>query len=248
MTDHTFDCCHLLTSRQKLRNTHRAAIFYLSGSSRLPAITVDIADGRVYLVSHEIFTDDGTIDFVVPEPVRISRESIIAHSNKTFGSIQEFLESWRDQLIERDREEAAFLDAASTDPNATDKFQNTLMIGFIREGDLKMVKHEVLRGADLERFASNGWTALSHAVASGELKIIKYFLKQGVDVNVRNDDEKTPLMIAAHYSKQKYMKVLLDTGADRMAVDAEGKNAADQLCGVRGTPKMKRLLTPLSKS
>ena len=49
------------------------------------AVAVDSNDGRVYLVSHEIYGYDGTMDSDVGDPIPITRESILTSSENTFS-------------------------------------------------------------------------------------------------------------------------------------------------------------------
>ncbi len=208
------------------------------------AIAVDCLNGRVHLVSHETYGSDGIHDYRIENPIPISRDSILAHSKYVSESIQAFFESWRDQLIEQEKREDEFLEAASDDPNATDEFGNTLLHHFVREGDQEMVEHEIIRGADLDHFNIERRNALHEAVVFGHARIIRFLLDQGADVNVQNNDGTTPLMLAAHYSQLKCAKILLRAGASRELLDKYGRTAFDQICVVHGTWRMKKLLKP----
>lgn len=208
------------------------------------AVAVDSNDGRVYLVSHEIYSYDGTMDSESGDSIPITRESILATSENLFSSIQSFFESWRKQLIELQGKRNEFLDAATDDPNATDKFGNALIHHYIQEGDLKKVKHEVKRGVNLEQFNCEGRTPLGEAVAFESPRIVKFLIKCGADVNASNDSGETPLMIAAFYAQLKCIKILLKAGASRSDKDSEGRTAAERLCQIHGTPVMEKLLAP----
>lgn len=207
------------------------------------AIAIDATDGRIHLVSHEIYSDDGIRVFDHDGPIPVTRKAVLESSENIFSTISSFFESWRDRLIDVHNTWDSFLEAAADDPNTTDESGNTLLVHFIRAGDLKMVKQEVRRGANIEHINGEGRTALGEAVTFGHPKIVKYLIRSHANVNAANDEGETPLMIAAQYSQLACMKLLIQGGADRSATDANGETALEHLCIVHGTPAMTRLLT-----
>ena len=97
-------------------------------------LAVDVVDGRVYCLSHEIIGVDGIHDFSADHPTPITRESILERSQGDFSSIRAFFESWRLSLVELHRKKDEFIAAALEDPNVTDEFGNTLLIHCVIHG------------------------------------------------------------------------------------------------------------------
>jgi len=209
------------------------------------AIAVEIASGRVYVLCHEIYSEEGITDYSGrsrSEYLPITAANIAKTAIARFPDIRQFLRQWKADLIERDSEERQFIKAALRDPNATDGFGNHLLIHFIREAAMTAVKQEVRRGADIELINGEGRAALGEAVVFGHPRIAKYLIRCGANVNARGKNGETPLMLAAQYAQVECMALLLESGADANARDHDGWNAFKHLCPVHGTPKMRKLL------
>lgn len=80
-----------------------------------------------------------------------------------------------------------------------------------------------------------GQTALNIAAHRGFLPLMKKLISAGAGLNNKDNDEETPLHAAAANNYVKAVQYLLDSGADKNAVNAMGENALDErLAFVRG--------------
>lgn len=64
-------------------------------------------------------------------------------------------------------------------------------------GQLKIVRYLVEKGAKVDGKGGGGYTPLSQAASGGHLDVIKYLVAQHADVNTRNRRKETPLHVVA---------------------------------------------------
>ena len=83
----------------------------------------------------------------------------------------------------------------------------------VRNGDIKIVKVLLDRGADIDGVNWN-ITPLHIAVESKNVEIIELLLNHGACVNTRHSNSSTPLVLAAEEGSEKIVKLLLRHGAD----------------------------------
>lgn len=201
------------------------------------ALAADIIDGNVYLVSHEISWDEELDDAPYANRNKITEESLWLGL-----TIDEFFQTWLDELTEITTKEAEFKAIAAHDPKASDDSGNTMLIHLVRDGDLEGVQKEIDRGAELEHFSSEGRTALGESVVFGHTEVLDCLLAAGANPNLAAEKHRTPLMLAAMYSKPDCIRTLLNVGADKTAKDQDGNTAFDHICVIHGTPEIEELL------
>lgn len=206
------------------------------------AIAVELDSGRVFVLSHETYSERGIARTCRTEYLPVTAANIADTALAQFASITEFLLHWREILIQLDHSNRKFMEAAKRDPNAIDEDGNHLIIRAIRQGSIAAVEAEVQRGADIELIAGSGHAALGEAIVFGQTHIASYLLSRGASVNARYKNGITPLMLAARYAKLDCLKLLLAAGADVDARDDQGQDALDHLCVIRGTPAMRELI------
>lgn len=204
------------------------------------AFAVDILDGKVYLVSHEICWDEQLSDH---RDAEVNRRIIAELSEFVADSIPEFFEIWLAQLEEIDEENRSFQAEASQNPKAIDRDGNTQLILAVRSGDAQDVQRQIIAGVDMEYFGTTEHrNALGESVVFGHLEILQSLIDSGANVNAVNKDGQTALMLGAIYSQRECIEILLQAGADRGLKDRDDETAYDKICVVHGTPEIKALL------
>lgn len=204
------------------------------------SVVADTIEGDVYVVSHEIpWNDELSND---PGDSEANRSAVIDAAEWLSPNIEEFLQLWLVILRKTIAKKAKFLKAASRNPKATDRHGDSLLILLAREGDLPGVRREISRGAELEHFGSQQWTALDVAVVRGNLPIVKALLAAGANPNLANKEGTTSLMLAARYSKVDCIRSLLEAGAVLASKDDIGWTAYDYICIIHGTQEIADLL------
>ncbi|MBN1780784.1 ankyrin repeat domain-containing protein [bacterium] len=81
-------------------------------------------------------------------------------------------------------------------------------------GDLEGVKEAVLRGADLKRKDSQGFTPLLLASLNGYARIVDFLLEKGADIGDVNRSGLNALMLAVHNDHLETAEVLIRRGID----------------------------------
>ncbi len=125
------------------------------------------------------------------------------------------------------------------DLRAQDAEGNTALHWAALNGDARLVKELLSRGASVAVTNQVGATPLLYAV--GNLNSVKALLDGGAAVNAASKFGTTPLIAAAHYPESRAVaRLLLDRGADPRAKDKAGTDAlgAAAYAGDLGTFKM----------
>ncbi|WP_138380790.1 ankyrin repeat domain-containing protein [Luteithermobacter gelatinilyticus] len=96
-------------------------------------------------------------------------------------------------------------------------------------GQAETVDLLLARGADPNAMAPNGSALcpLHSAVASGQTDIVKALLVAGADPDAQQDGGYTALMSSAHQGHEDIVRVLLDHGANKEIIAADGRKASD---------------------
>ncbi|MBL4592072.1 MAG: ankyrin repeat domain-containing protein, partial [Phycisphaerales bacterium] len=87
-------------------------------------------------------------------------------------------------------------------------------------------------GADIRsRSFGEEMTVLMAAVMSNQIaRVVKTIIAYGVDINACIEEGWTALMMAARFAKDSnIVHLLIDKGADRAAINDQGKNARDYI-------------------
>jgi len=82
-----------------------------------------------------------------------------------------------------------------------------------QNGEEELVKLLLVKGANINRKASNGETPLVAAINKNGKKMIKLLIEAGADVTIGRDDGQTPLIRAAKKGLSKIVKMLIAAGA-----------------------------------
>src|SRR6185503_12723640 len=82
-------------------------------------------------------------------------------------------------------------------------------------GNLDTVSLLLDRGADIERAAGGGGTALMEAAGNGDVEMLKLLLSRGANVNAVDEEGYTALACAAsRRARAEAVRLLLSSGAD----------------------------------
>ncbi len=146
---------------------------------------------------------------------------------------------------------AQFLLANGADVNAKTKYGTTVLCTAIEDGPFRGASVEIVElfltnGADINAQNNYGQTALYAAIGGdpytkGRVKMVELLLNHGVDVNsiVCPKKKLTPLLLAVIKKEKEIVKLLLSRGADRKAVDINGRTA---FYWAKSDPEITRLL------
>ncbi len=123
-----------------------------------------------------------------------------------------------------DAAQVRLLLAQKIDVNLRDGNGLTALMWAARNGHAEVVNSllDASADADLRDCASNGWTALIHAIHKNQNQAARVLIGRGADVNaiagdcggVSIEGGPTPLLFAAGYDNTEIVKALLDKGAD----------------------------------
>jgi len=98
-----------------------------------------------------------------------------------------------------------------------------------RGGSLDIVKALLANGADVNKAANDGVTALYIAAENGHSDVVRALLANGANVNKAANDGATPLYIAAHQGRYNVVELLLiESGMNSVAAVAAAEIAAQQ--------------------
>ena len=95
--------------------------------------------------------------------------------------------------------------------------------------------------ADVHRRDANGWTALHYAVGAGRVAVL-LLLKAGADLDAAAGDGTTPLHEAVRRMNIGSVTALCRFGADRAAVDHQGRTPAELLTDEDGNEEERALI------
>ena len=80
------------------------------------------------------------------------------------------------------------------------------------DGDTRRVEELLNKGANIERYARDGWTALTVAAREAHYETVKQLLKRGANVNTKEGGGHTPLFWAREYKRQAVIDLLREAG------------------------------------
>ena len=205
------------------------------------AFTVDLANGNVYLVSHE----EDWEELISNEAERMGGpKAVVSHyAEHIADSIEQFLDMLLYQLREVDERERAFYERAIAEPNAENEDGNTLLIVSIHENDFETFRRVIELGANLECFSDQDRPAVGEAAVKGRLGMLRHLLELGANPNSINSKGETPLMIAASYSQTECARLLIEFGADKTLRDMENRTALDHMNRWRKEPELMSVLS-----
>lgn len=89
-------------------------------------------------------------------------------------------------------------------------------------GNLKIVKFLIGKGANIEAKTVYGDTSLVRAAYKGHLPVVKYLVSKGADINAESNSGVTPLITAVGYGRLNIVKFLVESGADINRVSKNG--------------------------
>ena len=115
-----------------------------------------------------------------------------------------------------------------SDPDVTNKYQETPLLIAVKAGQLEAVKLLYpYHNRKLDR-DYNGNGLISSAAMDHQSEVLQYLLQQDKSgINDQNRDGKTALMISAEYGFTDIVKLLLQNGANPALKSKEGKTALD---------------------
>jgi hypothetical protein len=111
-----------------------------------------------------------------------------------------------------------------TDVNAEDPLGETPLMYTALAGDMARSQALLARGAQVNKL---GWTPLHYAASKGQLEIVRMLLARDAMPNAPSPTGVTPLMMAAYANSRPTVQLLLAAGADPLARDEKGQDAAD---------------------
>ena len=127
--------------------------------------------------------------------------------------------------------------AAGSDINSTASGHGlTALMVAARSGRVQAIHTLIRLGANAEAIdrASNGWTAMMHAVHKHQIAAVRALLDEGADPDHAVDEHQyTPLIMAAGYGYTDIVELLLAAGADPRKTTVGGYNALAAAVGGR---------------
>ncbi|MDD5456102.1 MAG: ankyrin repeat domain-containing protein [Candidatus Margulisbacteria bacterium] len=122
---------------------------------------------------------------------------------------------------------------AGADTEALNDDEYTLLMTYVNEGDLDMVKKLLEVGVDLNTPGKKGQTALFRAFYENKWEIFKELINEGADLEAKDTESHTVLWLAVQDLNIRYTKELLASGAAINIVNKSGTkliNMAVQHC------------------
>jgi len=103
---------------------------------------------------------------------------------------------------------------------------NTPLHNAVSRGHEKVAKVLLEHGADIKATNKNGETALHLAIRHNFLSLVQFLMDNGADINDEPDNENNfPLHKAAICGNPRIVSLLLRSGANRQALNDDGKTA-----------------------
>jgi ankyrin repeat protein len=127
----------------------------------------------------------------------------------------------------RDLVTARFLIERGAEVNASNLAELTPFLYAAAIGDVEFLEYLLGAGAFESAADCRGRNALGYACEENCLGAAKWLFERGAVVNVRYGDGECPLIVATKKNRPLIVEWLLSVGADRSAVDNDGKAAAD---------------------
>mmetsp|Transcript_13490 Transcript_13490/g.20079 ORF Transcript_13490/g.20079 Transcript_13490/m.20079 type:complete len:116 (-) Transcript_13490:39-386(-) len=98
----------------------------------------------------------------------------------------------------------------------------------VNSGKLKIIKHYLENGANVDIRDGGGRTPLHYAAISGYLEVAAYLISKNANVNAVNRIGLTPLFYAARYDHFDMCRFLIENcKADIHIEDFDGRNVRD---------------------
>ncbi|MEM8981888.1 MAG: ankyrin repeat domain-containing protein [Pseudomonadota bacterium] len=117
--------------------------------------------------------------------------------------------------------------AAGADVASVDRSGSSALHRASERGHVDVVRRLLDRGADANLENSRGYTPLMTALEARRYGVIEVLARGNVDLNRRNSFGQTALILAAFRNDGNAIDTLLAFGADKRAVNAARRNAAD---------------------
>ncbi|XP_061396883.1 acyl-CoA-binding domain-containing protein 6 [Musca vetustissima] len=114
-----------------------------------------------------------------------------------------------------------------TDSEDNKPDEEKTIFDFVKDRNFQKVE-ELLRKSDLEQLDDSGLGLIHWATDANDISILSLLLSSGCPVDLRDaEDQQTALHYAASCGHAECVRLLLQYGADRMALDADGKSCID---------------------
>lgn len=161
-------------------------------------------------------TGDGSEALSQEQAKKILKDRGIFPSHKNFYK----------HVVKGDFEAVDLFLAAGMDINGRDEFGGTVLYGAMFPSGLKMAKHLIDKGADVNLVADIGTSPLHAAVEQQAVPTVRLLLEHGADPNQAELGDSrpgyTPLMSAARVGNVELVKLLLDHGAQVHTASGSG--------------------------
>ncbi|XP_077977548.1 transient receptor potential cation channel subfamily A member 1-like [Glandiceps talaboti] len=121
----------------------------------------------------------------------------------------------------------ALAEASSTRINEDDVDGKTPLILGSEGGHVKVVKHLLKVGADIDSRDNNRRTALALAALNGHVDVIEVLLKNHSDIDATDKNRNTPLHLSAANGHEEATSFLLKQSANPLLENLKGENCLD---------------------
>ena len=109
--------------------------------------------------------------------------------------------------------------------NAVDEAGNSLLYESVGTPDIRVLKHLLANGAEVNHRNQFGRTPLHRAADEDRLEVVRLLLDHGAEVNARDCRGSTPLIASAEFASLPVLKVLVEAGADVPTGNHYGRSA-----------------------
>ena len=213
-----------LLSAMKNKNTQAALAAIAGGADINVTLAIPLpkeVDGQTVLMYAAYMDQKEVVKALIA-----ARADVNAVDNKGITALMYATISLSNSILDTIK----FLIEKGADVNAKDSSGKTPLMWATSKGlaDISKLKVLVKAGADVNARMKNGWTALMLAAGDYRKEIFEALVEMpGIDVNARTNNGKTALMETARRGLIDPVKLLLKKGADKEAVDKDGKTALD---------------------